>query len=58
MALKFHPYDQSFVDAVRAGGPDANCQPAERTVADGVGNPCRSCLRDVPLGAEMLILAA
>ena len=58
MTLHFHPYDQSFVDAVRAGGPDANGQPAERHVSDGAGTPCRSCLHDVPAGAAMLILAA
>ncbi len=58
MTLQFHPYDQRFVDAVRAGGPDANGMPAERTHSDGNGNPCRSCLSHVPQGAEMLILAA
>lgn len=58
MTLTFHPYDQHFVDAVRAGGPDANGQPAERHVSDGEGNPCRSCLHHIPKGAGMLILAA
>ena len=58
MDLKFHAYDQPFVDAARAGGPDANGQPAEHALSDGAGNPCRSCLRDVPKGANMLILAA
>ena len=52
------PYDPAFVEAVRAGGPDAYGRPAERAVSDGEGNPCRSCLRDVPEGAGMLILAA
>jgi hypothetical protein len=58
MTLQIHPYDQSFVDAVRAGGPDANGTPAERHVSDGAGNPCRSCLHPIPAGAAMLILAA
>lgn len=58
MTLHFHPYDQSFVDAVRAGGPDAYGMVAERAVSDGAGTPCRSCLHDVPEGDEMLILAA
>ena len=58
MSLHFHPYDQSFVDAVRAGGPDAYGRPAEPSVSDGAGNPCRSCLHPVPAGAAMLILAA
>ena len=52
------PYDQAFVEAVRDGGPDAYGQPAERAVSEGEGTPCRSCLRDVPAGAEMLVLAA
>ena len=52
------PYDPSFVEAVRSGSPDAHGQPAERTTSDGRGNPCRFCLRDVPEGAAMLILAA
>ena len=52
------PYDPCFVEAVRAGGPDAHGRPAERAVSDGGGNPCRSCLRDVPEGAAMLVLAA
>ncbi|MFO6462917.1 DUF1203 domain-containing protein [Jannaschia sp. KMU-145] len=56
--MQCEPYDQSFVDAVRAGGPDANGQPAERAVSDGAGNPCRSCLRDIARGEAMLVLAA
>ena len=51
-------YDQPFVDTIRAGGPDAYGQPAERAISDGQGKPCRSCLKNVPEGAEMLILAA
>lgn len=41
----------------RAGGPDANGQPPERVVADGLGNPCRHCLSMIPEGAPMLVLA-
>lgn len=58
MSLKFNPLDQAFVDAIRAGGPDANGQPAEHAMSTGPGNPCRSCLRIIPEGAPMLILAA
>ncbi|MEP4035302.1 DUF1203 domain-containing protein [Pseudophaeobacter sp.] len=39
------------------GGLDAHGQPPERAVSDGGGNPCRHCLRHIPKGAEMLILA-
>jgi Protein of unknown function (DUF1203) len=47
-------------DVVRhyqAGGADANGQVPERVVAEGTGNPCRHCLKMVPEGAGMLILA-
>ena len=56
--MRFLPYDPAFVSAVRAGGPAANGQPAERTVSDGGGNPCRSCLCLIEEGAPMLVLAA
>jgi hypothetical protein len=29
----------------------------ERTFSDGAGNPCRHCLREIPAGAPMLVLA-
>ncbi|WP_299293827.1 DUF1203 domain-containing protein [uncultured Tateyamaria sp.] len=45
------------VHALRAGGPDAFGNPPEQAVSDGGGNPCRHCLRDIPKGAGMLILA-
>lgn len=57
MTIAFHALEPGFVAAIRAGGPDAYGAPAERTVSDGGGNPCRACLDDVPKGAEMLILA-
>jgi Protein of unknown function (DUF1203) len=41
----------------QAGEADANGQVPERVVSDGAGNPCRHCLRMVPKGAGMLILA-
>jgi hypothetical protein len=41
----------------QAGGADANGQVPERVLAEGGGNPCRHCLRMVPEGAGMLILA-
>ena len=58
MSLHFAPYDATFVNAVRAGGPDAHGQASERAVSDGQGKPCRFCLDQVPSGAAMLILAA
>ena len=41
----------------QAGGADDNGQRPERMVAEGKDNPCRHCLRMVPEGAGMLILA-
>jgi hypothetical protein len=58
MTLTFLPYDADFVTQVRAGGGDANGQPAERAISTGEGTPCRCCLRDVPNGAPYLILSA
>ena len=43
--------------AYRTGETDAHAQPPERTIATGPGNPCRHCLKPVPEGAGMLILA-
>lgn len=57
MTIAFHPIDPEAVAALRAGGPDAYGMKAERARSDGSGNPCRHCLRDIPEGAEMLILA-
>ena len=45
------------VRALQAGGPDANGQVSERAVSDGRANPCRHCLRMIPAGAGMLVLA-
>lgn len=53
----FHPIPTETVEALRAGGPDANGLPAERAVSAGGGTPCRHCLNNIPEGAEMLILA-
>lgn len=55
--IRFEALPTEVVRALRAGGPDANGQPAERAVSDGQGNPCRHCLNFIPDGAEMLICA-
>jgi len=55
--LRFSALPAAEVARVRAGGPDANGQPAETRISDGAGNPCRHCLREVPEGAPMLVLA-
>ena len=57
MPIRFLPMPTETAAAYRAGAPDANGQPPERAVSDGGGNPCRHCLRMIPEGAPMLILA-
>jgi hypothetical protein len=46
-----------IVRAYQSGAADAYGNPPERQMAQGTGNPCRHCLRFIPEGAEMLILA-
>ena len=55
--MRFNPIDTEIVRAYQAGGPDANGQVPERKLSDGGGNPCRHCLRNIPEGAGMLVLA-
>ncbi|PKP68042.1 MAG: DUF1203 domain-containing protein [Alphaproteobacteria bacterium HGW-Alphaproteobacteria-5] len=58
MSLLYQPLASDLVRKIRAGGPDAHGQPAERgAISDGAGVPCRHCLRQVPAGAQYLILA-
>lgn len=54
--IRFSPIPSQTVRAYRAGGPDANGQAPERATA-GRDCPCRHCLRPIPEGAEMLVLA-
>ncbi|MCL6282744.1 DUF1203 domain-containing protein [Ruegeria sp. 2012CJ41-6] len=49
------PTDQ--VRAYQSGAPDAYGNAPERATSTGTGNPCRHCLRNIPEGAAMLILA-
>ena len=55
--IRFTPIPTDTVRALRAGGPDANGQTPEHQIANGPGNPCRHCLRMIPEGAAMLVLA-
>lgn len=57
MRVLFTPIPTADVRAYQAGAPDANGQTPERHVSTGGGNPCRHCLKMIPEGAEMLILA-
>jgi hypothetical protein len=54
----FTALQTEIVQAYRSGAPDANGQPAERATCSGDKYaPCRHCLKYIPEGAEMLILA-
>ena len=57
MTIQFSPIRTDIVRAYQAGGSDANGQVPERQISDGGGNPCRHCLKMIPAGAEMLVLA-
>ncbi|OUS38623.1 hypothetical protein A9Q94_01875 [Rhodobacterales bacterium 56_14_T64] len=55
--VKIAALPTKIVRALQNGGPDAHGQTAERVTSDGGGNPCRHCLRYIPSGSKMLILA-
>ena len=55
--MRFVAIPTAVVQGYQAGGLDANGQLPERTVANGGGNPCRHCLKMIPDGAGMLVLA-
>ncbi|MEO0821977.1 MAG: DUF1203 domain-containing protein [Pseudomonadota bacterium] len=56
--IRCTPIPTAAARALQAGiACDANGQPPERCASDGGGNPCRHCLRDIPAGAAMLVLA-
>lgn len=55
--MQFVAIPTEVVRAYQAGGPDANGQVPERKVSDGGCNPCRHCLKPIPEGAGMLVLA-
>jgi hypothetical protein len=55
--MRFQPIPTDVARHYQAGGLDANGQVPEQMVSDGGGNPCRHCLRMIPTGARMLVLA-
>lgn len=57
MTFKLIALDSKQVDRLRNGASDANGLPAEHSISDGDGNPCRHCLGEIKAGARMLILA-
>ena len=57
MPIRFTAMPTETAARLRGGARDAYGLPPERHVAKGDGNPCRHCLRPVPEGAGMLVLA-
>jgi hypothetical protein len=55
--MRFQAIPTEVARHYQAGGLDANRQVPERHVSDGGGNPCRHCLKMIPKGAGMLVLA-
>ena len=56
MKLKFISLPTHTVRALQAGCPDANGQHPEKQTSGGMGE-CRHCLRMIPEGEDMLVLA-
>ncbi len=57
MSHFFHAMPSAEARAFQAGEPDAYGAAPHRFVSDGLGNPCRHCLRDIPRGSPMLLFA-
>ena len=57
MRLRFVGMPEDTTRALQSGASDANGQPPERHLSDGVGVPCRHCLGNVAAGEDYLILA-
>ncbi|MDF1747686.1 MAG: DUF1203 domain-containing protein [Alphaproteobacteria bacterium] len=57
MPYHFAAIDTETARRAQRGEPDANGQVPELQTSDGNGNPCRHCLRDIPEGAGMLVMA-
>ena len=57
MTLRISGISSDECMAFWSGGADSNGQPALLRVAEGIGNPCRHCLRLIPSGQGKLVLA-
>ena len=58
MTIRFEALSTEQARALRNGAPDAHGRRAERYgISSGQGVPCRHCLRNVPEGQEVLVLA-
>lgn len=55
--IEFTALPTGMARALQDGGSDAYGHKPENSISDGQGKPCRHCLRQIPKGGEMLILA-
>ena len=55
--IVFQALETELVEGWCRGLPDANGQPAERKISDGMGTPCRHCMQMIEAGAPYLVLA-
>ncbi|MGC1496265.1 MAG: DUF1203 domain-containing protein [Sulfitobacter sp.] len=55
--MQFSALPTDIVRSYQNGAPDAYGHAPEHAVSDGTGTPCRHCMKNVPEGAGMLILA-
>lgn len=57
MPIKFKALATSDAEAFWQGSPDAYGHIPERLISDGGSVPCRHCLKQIPAGSDMLVLA-
>jgi len=57
MVITFTAMPTEWAEALWQGGPDAYGNTPDQRVSDGIGVPCRHCLRIVPAGEQYLIVA-
>ncbi|MGJ8570884.1 MAG: DUF1203 domain-containing protein [Hoeflea sp.] len=49
--------DHATAAHLRGGAPDANGNPPEQKISDGLGVPCRCCMKSVSKGEPYLVAA-
>lgn len=57
MTIQFKALPTDAVRSLQHGAPDAYGRTPEQEISDGVGVPCRHCLKNVDAGEPYLILA-
>lgn len=57
MHIRFEPMDTATADHLRSGGLDSNGNLPERKTSDGMGLPCRSCMKIVGKSEPYLVAA-